>query len=135
MYCLVFDNENKLSISIGKGLLEDRGPNTDFLCLNWGMTFVLFSYDIANNYMSIREEGIKIIGQEIPLNETEKGQLIEICFLANNILVAILSNSSLALLHFSDFNLAHLAALPNILNQNLQKMPLSEMDQFVSSFS
>ena len=85
--------------------------------------------------MSIREEGIKIIGQEIPLNETEKGQLIEICFLANNILVAILSNSSLALLHFSDFNLAHLAALPNILNQNLQKMPWSEMDQFVSSFS
>ena len=57
------DNENKLSISIGKGLLEDRGPNTDFLCLNWGMTFVLFSYDIVNSYLAIREEGIKIIGQ------------------------------------------------------------------------
>jgi hypothetical protein len=58
---------------MGKGLLEDRSSNTEFMCLNWGMTFVLFSYDIVNGYLNIREEGLKIIAQELPLNESEKG--------------------------------------------------------------
>lgn len=62
----MIDTENNC-LTIGKGLLEDRTTQfSDFLCFNWGMTFILFSYSIQNNYLSIIEEGFKIIKQDTP---------------------------------------------------------------------